>query len=252
MNAGNIYDYINEIAPFSAQAEWDNSGFQVGERGQEVKKVLLALDPTAVLIQEAKDLNCEMIITHHPVLFHPAKQFTEQNVAYLAARAGITVLSAHTSYDCADGGVSDVLAQSVGLQNITAKENVFLRFGSVAPQSVRTFAEKVKTALHASVTFNLPEKEIRLVAVCGGAGSDFWQEAKDNGADLLLTGEAHHHEYLDSAAADMALMTAGHFETEFPAVKALQAKLQMRFPEIEFVLSCQIAPVQYTGFEKEV
>ena len=252
MNAGNIYDYINEIAPFSAQAEWDNSGFQVGERGQEVKKVLLALDPTAVLIQEAKDLNCEMIITHHPVLFHPAKQFTEQNVAYLAARAGITVLSAHTSYDCADAGVSDVLAKTVGLQNIYSKENPFLRYGSIEPQIVKDFAESVTNTLHAAVTFNLPEKEIRLVAVCGGAGSDFWQEAKENGADLLLTGEAHHHEYLDSAAADMALMTAGHFETEFPAVKALQAKLQMRFPEIEFVLSCQIAPVQYTGFEKEV
>lgn len=252
MNAGNIYDYINEIAPFIAQAEWDNSGFQVGERGQEVNKVLLALDPTPKLIAEAQNLQCEMIITHHPFLFHPVKQFTEQNVAYLAARAGITVLSAHTSYDCADGGVSDVLAQSVGLQNITAKENVFLRFGSVAPQNVRTFAEKVKTALNAAVTFNLPEKEIHLVAVCGGAGSDFWQEAKEDGADLLLTGEAHHHEYLDSAAADMALMTAGHFETEFPAVRALQQKLQAHFSEIEFILSCQTAPVQYTGFEKEV
>ena len=241
MNAGNIYDYINEIAPFSAQAEWDNSGFQVGER-----------DPTAALIQEAKDLNCEMIITHHPFLFHPVKQFTEQNVAYLAARAGITVLSAHTSYDCAEDGVSDVLAKTVGLQNIYSKENPFLRYGSIEPHSVKDFAETVKNALHTAVTFNLPEKEIHLVAVCGGAGSDFWQEAKENGADLLLTGEAHHHEYIDSAAADMALMTAGHFETEFPAVKALQAKLQMRFPEIEFVLSYQIAPVQYTGFEKEV
>lgn len=252
MNAGNIYDYINEIAPFSAQAEWDNSGFQVGERGQEVKKVLLALDPTPELIAEASKLKCEMIITHHPFLFHPVKQFTEQNVAYLAARAGITVLSAHTSYDCAEGGVSDVLAQTVGLQNITAKENVFLRFGSVSPQSVRAFAETVTNALHAAVTFNLPEKEIRLVAVCGGAGSDFWQEAKENGADLLLTGEAHHHEYLDSAAAGMALMTAGHFETEFPAVIALQQKLQAHFSEIEFALSCQTAPVQYAGFEKEV
>lgn len=252
MNAGNIYDYINEIAPFIAQAEWDNSGFQVGERGQEVNKVLLALDPTPKLIAEAQNLQCEMIITHHPFLFHPVKQFTEQNVAYLAARAGITVLSAHTSYDCADGGVSDVLAQSVGLQNITAKENVFLRFGSVSSQSVRAFAETVQNALHAAVTFNLPEKEIHLVAVCGGAGSDFWQEAKENGADLLLTGEAHHHEYLDSAAADMALMTAGHFETEFPAVRALQQKLQAHFSEIEFILSCQTAPVQYTGFEKEV
>ena len=127
-----------------------------------------------------------------------------------------------------------------------------MRYGSIEPQIVKDFAESVKNTLHAAVTFNLPEKEIHCVAVCGGAGSDFWQEAKENGADLLLTGEAHHHEYIDSAAADMALMTAGHFETEFPAVKALQAKLQMRFPEIEFVLSCQTAPVQYTGFEKEV
>ena len=252
MNAGNIYDYINEIAPFSAQAEWDNSGFQVGERGQEVKKVLLALDPTAALIQEAKDLNCEMIITHHPVLFHPAKQFTEQNVAYMAARAGITVLSAHTSYDCADAGVSDVLAILVRADNLEVFENPFLRYGTIEPQTTAEFANTVKIALGAAVTYNLPDKIIRRVAFCGGAGSDFWQEAKENGADLLLTGEAHHHEYLDSAAADMALMTAGHFETEFPAVKALQAKLQMRFPEIEFVLSCQTAPVQYTGFEKEV
>lgn len=251
MNAGNIYDYINEIAPFLAQAEWDNSGFQVGERGQEVKKVLLALDPTPGLIAEASKLKCEMIITHHPFLFHPVKQFTEQNVAYLAARAGITVLSAHTSYDCAENGVSDVLAKTVGLQNVYSKENPFLRYGSIEPQSVKDFAKTVQSALHAPVTYNLPDKIIRRVAVCGGAGSDFWQEAKDNGADLLLTGEAHHHEYLDSTAAGMALMTAGHFETEVPSITMLYLKLQAQFPEVEFIVSSQTAPVQYTGFVKE-
>lgn len=252
MNAGNIYDYINEIAPFSAQAEWDNSGFQVGERGQEVKKVLLALDPTAALVQEAKDLNCEMIITHHPMLFHPTKQFTEQNVAYLAARAGITVLSAHTSYDCADSGVSDILAILVKADNLEVFENPFLHYGTIAPQTTAEFANTVKTALGAAVTYNLPDKIIRRVAFCGGAGSDFWQEAKENGADLLLTGEARYHEYLDSAAADMALMTAGHFETEAPAMRILYLKLQVQFPEVEFIVSSQTAPVQYTGFEKEV
>lgn len=251
MNAGNIYDYINEIAPFSAQAEWDNSGFQVGERGQEVKKVLLALDPTVALIQEAKDLNCEMIITHHPVLFHPAKQFTEQNIAYLAARAGITVLSAHTSYDCAMGGVSDILAILVKADNLEVFDNPFLRYGTIVPQTTAQFANIVKTALRAPVTYNLPDKIIRRVAVCGGAGSDFWQEAQENGADLLLTGEAHHHEYLDSAAAGMALMTAGHFETEKPAIHLLYLKLQAQFPEVEFIVSSQTAPVQYTGFVKE-
>lgn len=242
MRAEQIFEYIDEIAPFSRQEPWDNSGFQVGERQKEVKRILFALDATAELVEEAAEKQCDLIVTHHPFLFTAQKQFMERSPAFLAAKHDITVISAHTSYDCATGGVNDVLAQAVGLQNVRVPADGMIRIGEIAPQTAKAFAETVEKRLHANVILSLPEKEVRCVAVCGGAGADFIGEAKAQGADLLLTGEAKHHEFLDADAMGIALVCAGHFETEHPAVAALCARVQTRFPQTECILSLQTSP----------
>lgn len=243
MRAEQIYDYINEIAPFAAQENWDNSGFQVGERAKEVKKILFALDATADLVREALDLRCDLIVTHHPFLFHPQKQFLDSSPAFQAAKHNIAVISAHTSYDCAVGGVNDILAETVGLTEVHPSECGMFRIGLVPKQSAKDFAKTVQTALQAKASVSLPEKVLRCVAVCGGAGADFINDAKAQGADLFLTGEAKHHEILDAAALGISVVCAGHFETEMPAVRALCARVQAQFPQIECILSKQTSPI---------
>jgi len=242
MNAGQIYEYIDSIAPFVKQEEWDNSGFQVGERAKEVRRILFALDATANLVREAHEKQCDMIVTHHPFLFTAQKQFTEENPAYLAAKYGITVLSAHTSFDCAAGGVNDVLSEVLGLRNIRKPENGFFRLGETDCKTALEFAQHAKSVLGTPVLVSLPQKEIHLVAVCGGAAMEFAQEAKALGADLYFTGDAKHHEILVATEQDLSVAAAGHFATEYPAVVSLKSRVQMQFPEVKCVLSAQTAP----------
>lgn len=242
MLAGEIYDFLDSIAPFVGQAEWDNSGFLVGERNACADRVLFALDATPQVIAEAKEKGCTLLVTHHPILFSAVKSFTEQNPAYLAAKAGVAVICAHTSYDFAAGGVADVLCEAVGLTDVSASECGEFRIGKTQPVSAEAFAKRVGTALSAPVFAALPEKELRTVAVCGGAGASFLQAAKAQGADALLTGEAKHHEWREAQALDIALLCAGHFETEHPAVAALCDRVQAAFPQITCILSDQTAP----------
>lgn len=245
MRAQQIFDFIDHIAPFEKQEPWDNSGFQVGEREQEVRRVLFALDATADLVKEAAEKNCDLIVTHHPFLFEPQKQFTEENPAYLAAKHQIAVISAHTSYDCAAGGVCDILAEAVGLQNVHASVCGSFRLGETNTQSALQFAKAVKHILNANVSVTLPQKKIHYVAVCGGAGADLIAAAKQQGADLFLTGEAKHHALLDANALDISVVCAGHFETEMPAVRALRTRIQNEFPDLECLLSAQKSPISY-------
>lgn len=243
MRVEQIYEYINTIAPFSSQEDWDNSGFQVGERAKEVQKILFALDATTDLVEEAVTSHCDLIVTHHPFLFHPQKQFLDVSPAFRAAKHNIAVISAHTSYDCAAGGVNDILAETVGLSDIRTSECGLFRIGTVPAQSAKDFAKAVQTALQTQVSVSLPEKVIQRVAVCGGAGADFIADAQSQGADLFLTGEAKHHEILDAAALGISVVCAGHFETELPAVRALCARIQAQFPQIECILSKQTSPI---------
>lgn len=92
MLAGEIYDYIDSFAPFAGQAEWDNSGFLVGERGASADRILFALDATPQVIEEAVQKECALLVTHHPILFSAVKAFTESDPAYLAAKCGVSVI----------------------------------------------------------------------------------------------------------------------------------------------------------------
>lgn len=245
MNVGKIYDYIDSIAPFSAQEEWDNSGLQVGSRTQEVKRALIGLDATASLVEEAKKKGCDLIISHHPFIFNAVKSFVEPSPAFMAAKYNISVISAHTSFDCAVGGVNDVLAELVGVYNTKLSENKLFRIGKTDCKTVRDFALTVKNALNADVFCSLPEKKIKNVAVCGGSAAEYIETAKNEGADAFLTGEVKHHEILGACDSDIAVICAGHFETEIPAMRVLSEKLQNQFPEIEFIISAQTSPIYH-------
>lgn len=239
-----IYKFIDKIAPFADCEEWDNCGLLVGERHQTVNRVLVALDITSALIDEAVKKDCNLIVTHHPIIFKAQKSFAEDNLAYRAAKNKISVITAHTSLDRAIGGVNDILCKAIGLQEVTVCSDGLLRIGICEAQSAEKFAKAIKSALHGSVRCSDVEKPIRRVAVCSGSGSDFLPNAKQNGADALLTGDAGHHAFLDAKEMGVALFAAGHFETEVIAAEALAEKLQNAFPQTEILFSNQTSPIK--------
>ena len=117
MKASEIYQAIDEMAPFSVHASYDNPGFLIGDQNAEVTKVLLALDITVPVVQEAAQLGAELIVSHHPVIFHPIRQLLAGSVCYELARSGISAICAHTNLDVAHEGVNDMLALTVGLSS---------------------------------------------------------------------------------------------------------------------------------------
>ena len=240
-----FYGFIDSFAPFSSQEEWDNSGLLVGSGENEVTKVLVALDITPETVKEAKENGCELIVSHHPIIFSAQKSFTDGSLAYLCARENISVISAHTCYDFAEGGVSDTLAAAAGLTNIRKAPSGEYTLGETAFNTAGELAQFVKEKLSSEISLCLKDKPIKTVAVCGGAGSDFIFDALENGADAFLTGEAKHHEFLDAKSCGIALICAGHFETEVIAMKPLAEKLAAKFGDTQIILMKQSSPIEH-------
>ena len=238
-----VRDILNSteaFAPLSTAADFDNCGVLVGSKEQKVTKVLLSLDITKAVVNEAKDMGAELIISHHPVIFNPLKSLDSESVPYLLAKYGIAALCLHTNLDIAeDCGVNVCLADALSLseQHLFAED--FILTGKLTKaMTTEEFAAFVKDRLSAAyVAYTPSQRTIETVGICSGAGGDFYALAKEKGADAFLTGEAKHHEYLEAAEDDIPLVTAGHFHTEDVVINPLKEKLSRIFPLVEFCKS---------------
>ena len=236
-----IYEAINELAPFSLTMSFDNTGILVGDRTRTIKKALLALDCTMDVLEEAKKIGAELIITHHPIIFHPMKRINEDSVVYHLIRNDIAVISAHTNLDIAEGGVNDALSEAIGLKNcagLEALENGYLgRVGRLSETfTAKKFAVKVKEALHASsIKFADAGNPIQKIALCSGSGGDCIEAACACKADALLTADVKHNQFIDAVAAGISIFDAGHFDTEDVVIEPLKEYLHQKINDVEFV-----------------
>lgn len=244
----NIYDYIDSIAPFCKQCEWDNSGIIVGEKGKKVKKIAVVLDITAEAVLKAAEMKADLIVSHHPVIFRAVKSFTDNDPAFLLAKNGIAAICAHTSLDIAKGGVNDALAAALGFENACPMadegEASMIRVAEISEISGESLARLCVKRLSTGVRIADSGKKIKRVALCGGAGGDFIGEISAFGCDAYITGDISHHEFLDAKALGLTLIAAGHFETENPVVAVLAEKLKENF-EAEIEIISQSSPVNY-------
>lgn len=238
-----IYDAIDRLAPFWLTMDFDNTGILVGDRNREVSCALLALDCTPAVVEQAKQLGAQLIVTHHPVIFHPLKRVNEDAVVYQLIRSDIAVISAHTNLDIAQGGVNDALASAIGLRDCRGLEllneqtGAWLgRIGTLPePLFPEAFAAHVKSCLNAaSVKFAAAPRAIHTVALCSGSGADCLDAAISAGADALLTSEVKQHEYLAAAAAGISIFDAGHFDTEDIVIEPLRDYLAKEIPDVHF------------------
>lgn len=236
-----FYKYIDGIAPFDTQESWDNSGFLVGDGEREVKRVLVALDVTEPVLNEAAEKGANLIISHHPIIFGALKEFHPKSIAFLAVEKGIAVISAHTCLDIADGGVNDCLAEALGLENTVKVDDGegLLRMGELenalsCEEFIKYVAEKISVG---GIKYTPTEKMIKKVAVCGGSGGDLYPAAISAGADAFVTSNIKHNIFIDIRRDNFCVLDAGHFCTENTVIKPLAEKLAKEFADTKIIVS---------------
>ena len=237
MTVKNIFDFLNCLYPENLACSFDNVGLLIGDGETEVKKALISLDCTLDTVKKAVQNSCELIITHHPVIFEPLKRICSDSIPFELIKNGISVISMHTNLDMADGGVNDCLCNTLDLKDIkpvTADDGYILKMGSISPVSADKLAEHIKEKLGGCVKFVDGQKTIEKVLVCSGSGGEFIGEAVKNGADALITADIKHHQFLEAKDSGISLFDAGHFNTEDVVIEPLFEILSKEFPEISF------------------
>lgn len=273
-----LLSVLEDIASFELAEAWDNVGLMVGNPCQKVTGILVALDPTEFLLDEAVQLEVNTIVTHHPLIFQPLKAIrTDQVVGRFLRKAlenDIVVISCHTNLDQAAGGVNDALAAVLGLIDVQPLIPAYgpgpleprggqtggngmppnTGFGRIGrfpvPLTSEAFLDLLYEALDLSVVAvagRLPDK-ISTMAVCGGSGSDLSETAFKKGVQVYLTGEIKHNIARWAEATDFCVIDAGHFSTEKPAVKALAQYLEKAFAEKELNINVLTSKKQKKPF----
>lgn len=237
-----ILSFLETLAPANLKMEWDNVGLLCGSKNTEVTKILVALDPFEGVCKEAADIGAQLIVTHHPLIFRAPSTITDEtsvgrSIMFLC-RHGISAVNAHTNLDVAPGGVNDVLAEKLGLQNITALEDGLLRTGDVTEQSLESFLASVKEKLGCQgLRYVSGGKPVKQVAVGGGSCAGEMMDALAAGCDTFVTSDIKYNQFWDAQDLGLNLIDAGHFHTENPVVAVLAEKLRAAFPEIEVKIS---------------
>ena len=224
-----VLDELRRFAPPELAQDWDNVGLLV-DAGRPVTGVLTALDITAEVVREAAALGCELIVAHHPVIFHPIKALAPGDVPALLVQKGISAICMHTNLDAAEGGVNDTLAAILGMRDTRSFADGCGRIGTVDETSAAALAAFCQKTLGPGVHYVEAGRPVRCLAEVSGAGGSYWQEAMALGADCLVTGEAAHHNGIDAKRCGFGLVVAGHWGTEHPIAVVLKDRLARAFP----------------------
>ena len=240
MKVKDITALIEEFAPLSIQEGWDNSGLCIGSPEDEVTSVLLGLDCTAELVDEAIECGADMIITHHPLIFSGLKKISPDDAVgaavIKAVRAGISIYAAHTNADKVIAGVSGAMAARLGLTDVRIldEDGDGTGLGVVgnlpepisAEEAIRLVKEKF--SLKTIKTSAPIDKPISRIAMCGGSGSSLIKNAMKAGADLYISGDISYHNFFTPEG--FMLMDIGHYESEIEIVDILFSLITKKFP----------------------
>lgn len=236
-----IFDDLCQLAPLDLQLGFDNSGFLFGRETAEVHSVLLALDVTEPVVDEAIAIGAELIISHHPLIFSPLKSFTDEKLLKLGEH-GIAVISMHTNLDIAPDGVNDALMEALGAETHEALDEYGCGRTGILPKpmSMREFLPFCKAALKTGgLRYYDSGKPVEKIAVMGGAGGDCVEDAFLKGCDTYLTSDIKYHQFLQAAELGLNLIDGDHFCTENLVMTKLLERLEKHFPELQFTISAK-------------
>lgn len=238
-----IERFIDSIAPRHLACSWDNCGLLLGCPDKEVRKILVALDPFEDVADEAIEVGADLLLTHHPLIFDPLKNITDETASGRTVMKlishGISAVNAHTNLDIAPGGVNDCLAKKLGLTDVqTIGEEGLLRMGLTEDKNLHTLLARIVNTLHAPALRYAGKNNLcRRVAVGGGACGSDWQVALAHGCDTFVTSDVKYNQFRDAYDAGLTIIDAGHFYTENPVCEYLKEKLGKAFPDITVVSS---------------
>lgn len=247
MTVRELYEKLCEIIPSSLSCEWDRDGLECcPEPEKEVKKVIVSLDVTKAVIDLAEREGADVIISHHPIFFGGLNNVNALTLdgakAVRLIKSNIATMSFHTRLDALDGGVNDILAKAVGLNEVeVVGDERICRIGELEEATdAASFANKVKAVLssgegakEAHVVLCSAGREVKRVALVGGSGGSDIKLAVSAGADTYLTGELKHHERLMAEELNINLLAAGHFFTEYPVCSFIEKTVRDICPDAE-------------------
>ncbi|MCR5451772.1 MAG: Nif3-like dinuclear metal center hexameric protein [Lachnospiraceae bacterium] len=247
MTVRDIYEIIEKRSPFEEALSWDNSGLLVGDFYQEVSGIYLALDATDEVIENAKSKGCDLIITHHPLIFTKISNITEDDfvgrrVKHLIEH-GMSLICMHTNYDIY--GMADYAAKKLSLVEprvldicgLSGDEEVGIgRIGSLVNEiTLRTLADQVKGifGLKSVKVFGAADEPVRLAAICPGSGKSVVDTAIEQGADVLITGDIDHHTGIDANMRSLSIIDAGHYGIEHIFMEEMETFLTEKIKDIK-------------------
>ena len=248
-----ICDYMNEVAPFSTKFDFDNIGLLVGFPERRVQRVLTALDITDEVIEEAIGFGAELIVSHHPLIFHPLKAVTDEcgegKKIIRMVKQDLSAICLHTNLDTANGGVNDMLMAALGARvtGLLAPHGSFpdgtpcsvTRLGELPePMPLQRFLERTKRALRCNgLRYVSGNRSVHRLACCGGSGGSDLEAVIAAGCDTFVTADLDYHEFLRAKEMGLNLIDADHFCTENVVVPRLKELLDARFPELDVRIS---------------
>ncbi|HEY8444897.1 MAG TPA: Nif3-like dinuclear metal center hexameric protein [Bacilli bacterium] len=238
MKINDVIKYLNELYPIELASDFDigKIGLTIGDENIEVKNILLALDLTIDVVNEAISKEANLIITHHPFIFDPITKILFNSkigkVLSLMFKHQISLYTMHTNLDVANGGVNDVLANLIGLNKIVGKneKDAFMRIGEIEEMTFEEFVRVVKTKLELNgvrVVGNL-SKKIKKVGIIGGSGSSEIEEAITSGCDCFVTGEIKLHHAQNAAYNNLCLIEVNHGVEKY-VLKSIRENIKKRF-----------------------
>ncbi|NLN41522.1 MAG: Nif3-like dinuclear metal center hexameric protein [Clostridiales bacterium] len=250
---GRLAQIMNDFAPEEWAEPWDNVGLLLGNRDSNVQRLMVTLDVTPDVVQEAIEKEVDMIISHHPLIFNPMKRIVYDNVEGRLIMElisnNIALYCAHTNLDMTIGGVDDSLAKALKLRDVRklGQEDIlqskpgFGRWGKLeASMRLIDFAHYVSEVLNSprieivGMKKGKENKLIKTVALCAGSGSSFMEQAQRIGADIFITGEIKYHDALMADWLDIDIMAVGHFYSEIPVLKELIKHLQKAVDSLQY------------------
>ncbi len=250
MKLTDITAFLEQIAPLRFQENYDNSGLLLGDPGMDISGALICLDATEEVINEAKDLNCNLVIAHHPILFSGIKRFKHDNYVdralITAIKNDIAIYAIHTNLDnVLRHGVNEKIAQRLQLSNVevlsphaSAHLETSYQIGAGAIGTLensmtgKEFLAYVKDRMNLNVLRHtrILHDQIKRVSVCGGSGSFLLPAAINASADVFVTADFKYHQFFD-ANDRLMIVDIGHYESEYFTIELLYELISKKFPK---------------------
>ncbi|MCI1944090.1 Nif3-like dinuclear metal center hexameric protein [Clostridium luticellarii] len=256
-----IHNIVEKYAPSILKESYDNVGLMVGDMECRVTSILVALDCTLKVIEEAKQNNCNLIFTHHPLLFKRPDSITSDNLLgekiIKLIESHINVYSCHTNLDSAEGGINDIIVELLGLNSDDIVDPIKTEsrpgckdgIGRISqleePIILSELCNRVKKYLEMSSLRYVGNefKLIKKVAVINGSGQSYFNKARLQGVDCIITGDTTYHYVSDFEEQGMAVIDAGHFGTEWPAMEKVAVFLQKQIKSLGFENSVVLSKI---------